>query len=260
MTGYSTNFWKFWDNGRNFTANSEGVKFTLGYAENKGLSPNTGFEQFVAGINDPKLSLTGFVDSTNTADYIHHYFGDTYNNETGIADDIDHVLTVPIGYDALPVQGNPVIMMVGTLMSYDAPAGTDGLGKLTAEFGPRGVQGALGVLVATGTSATVTTGDLTAAFDRGTAYATGQSAGGLAMLQWSGSGSSTITADVKTSTTSGGTYATVASLVVTSATKGAAYVVIPPTTTINEFVKVLWTITSSPQTATYEVALAFFNP
>lgn len=261
MAGYSGDFWQFWDNGRQFTSQSESLDSArIGYAENKVLAANIGIEQAIPGIFEPAVGLTGFLDTTNTADYLHKYWGDTYNNETGINDDIDHVLACVIGYDTAPVQGNPVFAWVMTQTGYDAQTQPDGAGKFKADFMPRGVHSAICDAVLIGNAAAVTTATTSSAYDRGVAYATGQTAGGFAMLQWSGSGSSDVTAVVQTCATAGGTYATVATLALTAVTKGAAYVVIPASTTINRYVKVNWTLSSSPQTADYCVALGFFNP
>lgn len=260
MTGYTGNFWQFWDNGRQFTSSSESLDGArIGYADNKVLAANIGIEQSLPGVFDPAVGLTGFLDTTNTADYLHKYWGDTYNNETGVADDIDHVIACVVGYDAAPVQGNPVFAWVMAMTGYDPQTATDGAGKFKADFAPRGVHSAICDAVLIGNAATVTTSTTSSAYNRGSAYATGQTAGGFAMLQWSGSGSSDVTALIQTSTTSGGTYATAATLTLTGVTKGAAYVVIPAGTTINEYVKVTWTLSSSPQTADYCVALGFFN-
>lgn len=260
MPGYSGNFYDVWDNGYKYTAQAESLNVSLGYAANKALPANVGFEQYLAGQFQPKLSLTGFLDTTNTAGRLHKYWGDTYNDSVGAADDIEHIVAVVVGYDATPAQSNPVIPFVGTLTSYDPQTATDGVAKYQAEFMPRGVHFALCDAVLVGSGATVTTSTTSSAYDRGAAYATGQTAGGFAMIQWAGSGSSDVTAVVQTATSGGGSYATVATLAMTGVTNGAAYVVIPSTTTINRYVKVNWTLSSSPQTADYVIALGFFNP
>lgn len=265
---YSGNFGRQFINGRQLTSTLMKANSTSEYNANATMPQNIGFTQYGVGTYKPGLDLSAYLASTNGSMTLHNYLNDTYSG-VGAAGDPEIVFLDVLGYDAEPAVGNPSVAEVYTLSGYQIDGDINSVLMSTPKFTPRKIHGGIGRCVAyyiassTFSSSPITT----SAYDRGAAYATGGTAGGFVAVQWiSADGTGTVTVDVKTSTSSGGTYTTAGSVSMTlSSFVGWGYVVIPSVAnggaTLNRYVKTTFTLSASPQTSvTAAVHLRAFNP
>lgn len=143
---------------------------------------NVGIAQFVPGMFDPTLSVAGYRGPANP------FAGDAHNilglNGAGVGGtaDLEYIISVLYGNNAIPAAGDVAGLLDATLTNYDTQQVTpNDVFKYQATFAPRGKRPGLGHALIVQEATAV--GTITSAvFDRGAAAASGTTKGAIAHL------------------------------------------------------------------------------
>src|ERR1017187_6155084 len=109
------NFARVFVNGYEVTADSQQISYHHTYADNKVGAQNTGIEAHQPGAFDPKLTYNGYARRGSGAITAHNLL---FPSGLGSTNDTEYIISMPLGFNAPPAQGDSGVLFDGTLLSY----------------------------------------------------------------------------------------------------------------------------------------------